>query len=112
MQSTPVMPLEAPIMTVAERKVDNWINDLANCESGNRWDALNPIDSDGTPSKGRFQFKDGTFNYFSQKYSIETTSIWNGDEQEQILRRMINDNDVNLAGQFPACIKKLGMPPR
>lgn len=95
---------------VASSTIDIWIHNLALCESGGRWDALNPRDSDGTPSKGKFQFKDRTFNVLSEKYQIATTTIWNGDEQERIVRRMIEDPDMDLRFQFPACIKKLGLP--
>ena len=37
--------------------VDNWIGLLSNCESGHNQLAINPMDLDGTPSHGRFQFK-------------------------------------------------------
>jgi len=81
------------------------------CESGGNELALNPKDLDGTPSKGKFQFKDCTFNHLSQKYNIATTSIWKGDEQEQILRKMIDDPEINMAHEFPDCVRKLGLPP-
>lgn len=91
---------------------DIWIAKLEQCESGGNWKALNPKDTDGTPSKGRFQFKDKTFNWLAKKYDIATTSIWNGDEQEKIVRRMIVDPSINLRNQFPDCIKNhIGMPP-
>lgn len=103
------MPVESPKLTYT-RSIDEWIYKLGMCESGNNPKALNPKDTDGTPSKGKFQFKDSTFNWLSKKYNIATTSIWNADEQEQILRRMIEDDDIDLSRQFPDCVRKLGLP--
>ncbi len=105
------MGLKAPIIAQVERSVDSWIHDLRGCESGYHDEALNPKDSDGTRSVGRFQFKDVTFYGFAKKYGIKVTSVWNGDEQEQILRRMIPDKSVNFKMQFPDCVKKYGLPP-
>lgn len=110
-QAQQYMPVERPIIAQVENKLEIWIGTLRKCESGENDKALNPKDSDGTPSKGRFQFKDSTFNWLSKKYKIPTTSIWNGDEQESILRRMIDDKDIDLTKQFPSCVKKIGLPP-
>ena len=112
---TPVLapepPPEAPkLAQVASSTLDVWIHRLALCESGGKWTALNPMDLDSTPSKGKFQFKETTFRNFAKKYGIKTTSIWNGDEQELIVREMIKDKSVNLRQQFPACVRKLGLP--
>lgn len=89
-------------------QIDTFIAKLRNCESGGNDEALNPVDLDGTPSKGRFQFKDTTFTHFAKKYDIPVTSVWNGDEQEKILRRMIDDPKVKLQNQFPDCYRKYG----
>jgi len=101
---------EAPIIAEVESSIDNWIHLLGECESGNNEKALNPKDTDGTASKGKYQFKDTTFAWLSKKYNIKTTSIWNGNEQEQIVRKMIVDKDIDLTKQFPTCIKKIGLP--
>lgn len=93
-------------------ELDNYLVKLATCESGGSWTALNPKDLDGTASKGKFQFKDGTFDYFSARYGVATTSIWNGDEQEEIVRFMTQDPKVNMHLQFPDCVRKLGLPPK
>jgi hypothetical protein len=98
------------VIQVASSTVDVWIYRLGDCESRNNELAINPMDLDGTPSKGQYQFKDGTFNHFSKKYNIPVTSIWEGSEQEQIVRHMIEDEEVNLAHEFPDCVKKLGLP--
>lgn len=95
-----------------DESLDAWIGKLAQCESGGNWKALNPKDLDGTPSKGKFQFKDTTFDYFSGIYKIATTTIWNGDEQELILREMVKDPTVDLHHQFPECTRRLGLPPQ
>lgn len=100
----------SPKTASGDTNIDEWLNSLRQCESGGNDKALNPKDSDGTRSVGRFQFKDKTFAYFSKKYDISVTSVWNGDEQEEILRRMIDDPSVNLHNQFPACTKKIGLP--
>lgn len=99
------------IQATTTPELDSYIMSLGKCESNNNPHALNPDDLDHTPSKGRFQFKTGTFNYFSQKYHIATTSIWNGDEQEKIVRRMSQDPTVNFHRQFPDCSRRLGLPP-
>lgn len=105
------LPPQAPIIAEVERSITKWIYLLGDCESGNNEKALNPKDTDGTASKGKYQFKDTTFAWLSKKYNIKTTSIWNGDEQESILRRMIDDKDIDLTKQFPSCVKKIGLPP-
>lgn len=96
--------------------LDLYLDKLALCESGNRPDAVNPMDLDGTPSLGRYQFKQSTFDSFSALYGLSTTtkghSIWNGDEQRIIVKRMAQDERVNFHWQFPACTTKLGLPPK
>lgn len=106
------VPSQASTSLAIDSKIDKWINDLRQCESGGNDKALNPKDLDGTRSVSRFQFKDKTFAWLSKKYNIKTTSIWNGYEQEQIVRRMIVDPDITIQNQFPDCIKNhIGMPP-
>jgi hypothetical protein len=105
--TTPVIsPKTAP-----ETPKSIYMYKLAMCESGGNWNALNPKDLDGTPSKGKYQFKDSTFNWLSGKYKIATTSIWNGNEQDLIVSRMIDDPSINMKMQFPDCVRKLGLPP-
>lgn len=94
-----------------------WLDKLRKCESGGDDKARNPKDLDGTESLGRYQFKRGTFDWLSGKYKIATTSIWNGEEQELIVRKMIRDKSVNITKQFPDCttnpkVKNFaGLPP-
>jgi len=105
--------LEAPVVPQDSRedKIREYIAKLRKCESGGKDTALNPKDTDGTESIGRFQFKTATFYGFAKQYNIKVTSVWNGDEQEQILRRMIDDPKVKFRGQFPACTRMIGLPP-
>ena len=106
----PTMPVIAQILPTTASSTQKWIDALAKCESNGRWTALNPMDLDGTASKGKFQFKESTFKNFAKKYGIKTTSIWNGDEQELIVHEMIKDKSVNMKMQFPDCVRKLGLP--
>lgn len=107
--------------TEINEPLEKWIFALGNCESGNKDNALNPSDLDSTPSYGRFQFKIGTFRHFVKKYNLFNwqeweeadwwNNLWNGQTQEEVLRKMINDPEVNLKHQFPACVRLLGLPP-
>lgn len=90
--------------------IEDWKKELRNCESGGNDTALNPKDLDGTPSHGRYQFKDTTFYAYAKKYNIKVTSYLNGDEQELLLDQMIQDNDVDLTWEFPDCTSRIGLP--
>lgn len=101
--------------------LDLWIAKLSYCESNDKWTAVNAMDTDGTPSYGRFQFKIGTWKGYIKKYDLfgwETwteqdywDTIYDGDKQEIVLRHMIKDPAVRLRNEFPACTRKLGLPP-
>lgn len=93
----------------ASSPIQEWKAKLRNCESGGDDKALNPKDTDGTRSVGRYQFKDATFAHFSEEYKIPTTSVWNGDEQDTLLDQMI-EHGVDLTHQFPACTRQIGLP--
>ncbi len=108
--TTSVTPYNASETTIST-PLDTYLDRLEICESGGNPKALNPKDLDGTPSKGAFQFKDTTFTYFSRKYGIKTTSIWNREEQRSLVKRMATDPQVNMKRQFPDCVRKLGLPP-
>ena len=89
-----------------------WLGSLEWCESRGQPDAVNPEDSDGTPSYGILQFKPSTFDEFAKRYGIATTTGYMDPEvQEEIVTQMILRGDVNWSRQFPACTKKLGYPP-
>lgn len=104
-------PLLAPII-IQDKTLADYLVKLSNCESGGSWTALNPKDLDGTPSKGKFQFKESTFNEFSALYGIATTSIWNGNEQQEIVTEMAQTlTKKQWHNQFPDCTDKYGYPP-
>lgn len=101
--------------------LDQWVKKMAYCESTNNPLAVNPVDLDGTPSLGLYQFKPGTFRHYVEKYNLfgwQTwtakswlTAIWNGDYQETVFRRMLTDDEVDLHHEFPWCTRRLGLPP-
>lgn len=125
---SPSIPLESPKLTQERTytlkrykyrpvksttkylNIEAWKKELRKCESGGNDTALNPKDLDGTPSHGRYQFKDTTFYGFAKQYGIKVTSHKNGDEQEMILDRMILDDKVDLTFQFPDCTTRIGLP--
>lgn len=109
---------QQPIERVELRQVDTlvlqeaWISKLANCESGDYDHAINPKDTDGTASLGTFQFKVTTYEWLLNKYDIPTAPIFSSTTQRAIVRRMINDPQIDISKQFPHCSKLLGMPLR
>ena len=88
-----------------------WLGALEWCESRGIKTAINPNDNDGTASYYSFQFKPSTFAHLAQKYAVQG-KISDYEAQKEIVKRMITDKSVNLAKQFPGCVKKLGLPPR
>ena len=116
------MQLETQVLAVKieEDKVSELIDKLMMCESGGNQNALNPADTDGTPSNGLFQFKRTTWKYYVKKYDMfewqnfdeadwENT-MWSGDLQREVVERMFIDPDVRLrTTEFPDCSKKLGL---
>ena len=86
-----------------------WLAKLMQCESGIKASAINPKDSDNTPSYGILQFKPGTFDYYTTKYAI-TGDIMDGVSQVAVVQQWIVHGE-NLKYQFPDCVRKLGAPP-
>ncbi len=81
------------------------------CESNGLPYAVNPSDSDRTPSFGAFQFKPGTFRGYSEKYGI-AGALMDYDAQYAILSKMLDDPTVKWAEkEFPGCMRKIGLPP-
>ena len=98
------------------RKYGPYLTMLRWCESQFRDESINPKDTDGTRSYGRFQYKPRTFLDFGKEYGIlpeNTTLSWvkqnimDGELQEKITVGMIK-NGVNLFGQFPDCHRRYG----
>lgn len=121
----PISYIEAPAAATSPALVshaeETWLSALEWCESRGNPLAINPMDSDGTPSYYSFQFKPGTFRWLGEKYEliskgqsdIAIMSLMKETElQRQIVRRMIKDTDINIANQFPDCVlHKIGFPP-
>lgn len=99
-----------------------WLAKLRNCESGNNSLALNKVDKNGRSSKSLYQFQDKTWRHYIQKYDLWNwrewdnadyeNAIWDGWYQEMVIRKMLNDKNVNFKTEFPTCIKRLGLPPK
>ena len=98
-----------------------WINNLAECESGNNPNAINPHDPI-TASMGLLQFKKSTFINFSRKYHFfpETFTdnqilehIYDGHVQRTLARNMIVDRYENYLA-WTNCVTKhgVGLPPK
>lgn len=57
---------------------------VAKCESAYNPKAFNPKDSDNLPALGLYQYKIGTWNYFSKKAGLKNPDIWNFDHQAKV----------------------------
>lgn len=101
-------PVVEPSLTPAQII---WLARLMDCESGINGDAVNPNDLDNTPSWGILQFKTGTFDYFTAKYGI-SADLMNAEAQVSIVTYwLLHPGEVVWEQQFPACVRKLGVPP-
>lgn len=90
-----------------------WLGALMWCESRGNPEAVNPQDTDNTPSYGILQFKPGTFSDFAPKYGITTKDYKDPDAQIAIVEYWImHPGEVKWQNQFPGCVKKLGVPPK
>ena len=90
-----------------------WLGALEWCESGGNPAAINPRDSDGTPSYGLLQFKPGTYAEFAQLYGLgATTTYMNATVQAEIVTQMIRRGGTDWHHQFPGCTAKIGLPPQ
>lgn len=88
-----------------------WLAQLMDCESGINRNAINPNDLDNTPSHGILQFKTQTFDNFTVKYGIEG-ELMDAEAQVAIVTYwLLNPDEITWGQQFPACVKKLGLPP-
>lgn len=105
-----------------EHRQETWISALEWCESRGVITAINPKDSDGTPSYYSWQWKPSTFKMYAIRYGLIATSTSDADAkvemedysmEREIVRNMISDKSVNFAHEFPDCVKnKVGQPPR
>lgn len=117
------VPLEANAIEIKDITIaqEEWIDKLRYCESGGNNMAINWKDTDGTPSWYAFQFKFGTFKSLSTKYGL-LPRVFTDNEfrlmipnyglQREIVRRMLVDEEINMSRQFPACTRRIGLPPK
>ena len=105
-------------LTVAQIE---WIRKLELCESSGNPRAVNPLDRDGTPSYGAFQFKPSTLDYYAKVYGIIFQDTDIADEnvmsrpiQLAVVQAMVRDSkNINWLQQFPDCVKRhIGFPPK
>lgn len=99
--------------------LDNWLYKLAMCESTNNPKAVNPMDSDGKPAYGLYQYKLGTFLGLSKQYNVfpeltvDTVHKYamDGEKAHHLTREVIRTNpkEADLWGcRFKATV---GKPP-
>lgn len=90
-----------------------WFARLMYCESGMKATAVNPKDLDNTPSYGILQFKPSTFRWGAAQVGIATSTFYmDAESQVAIVENWIINGGIDWYQQFPACIKKLGLPPK
>ena len=87
-----------------------WIEKLEQCESRGNAEAINPEDTDGTPSYGILQFKPTTFHFYANAYKIPG-KVMDPYAQEAIVTHWILKGGANWHQQFPACVRRIGTPP-
>lgn len=105
---------------VPTHQQDVWISVLEWCESKGDNTAINPQDSDGTPSYYAFQFKPHTFKSYGIKYGLLRDDLEPEDYmnllsiyeyQHEIVTRMVGDSEVDWHQEFPKCVQIYGLPP-
>jgi hypothetical protein len=111
----PVVKLAEPKLKITDAQTV-WIHALEWCESSGKPTAVNPIDRDGTPSYGAFQFKPSTFWHFANKYDVGITMVSDAhldrDNQYEVVAAMVEHRkEIEWHNQFPGCVAKLGLPP-
>ena len=116
----PILESKEPL-SETDMEIEKWKQRMRVCESSNNPSAVNPKDSDGTPSHGLWQFKIGTWKHYIKKYDLfnwrnwEEADWWNAIYsryyQEEVIDNMLLDADVNWKREFPYCSKRLGTPP-
>lgn len=101
------------------KDLDDWLYKLAMCESTNNPKAVNPVDSDGKPAYGLYQYKLGTFLGLSKKYNVfpeltvDTVHKYamDGEKSHHLTREVIKSNPKE-ADQWGCRFKtSVGKPP-
>jgi len=103
-------------LITTQQQIDALIEKLAECESSKNPLALNTHDRDGTASYGYLQFKPETFRKYAVKYGFigenaswdyVMTVIWDKEMQIRVARKMLKDEEVNPAKEWPICWRKI-----
>jgi hypothetical protein len=108
------------ILIAREEKIPGLIDKLSICESGGNNLAINPRDTDGTPSYGEFQFKTTTWEMYVKRYDLfewqnfDEADWYNtmmaDDLQRIVVEKMFCDKNVRLVTtEFPTCARRLGL---
>lgn len=103
-----------------DHRLEVWLSALEWCESQGNGEAVNPNDLDGTPSYFWYQFKPGTFWAYGNQYGLLPAGATRDGILEKemkdyeltrdIVRHMAQDPAVDMWGQFPGCMRKIGAP--
>jgi hypothetical protein len=104
------MPSQAELVVSFQQKV--WLHALAWCESRGVRGAINPKDTDGRQKFGLLQFDIATLPAYRLKYNLPPADIMDYKAQIETALLMINDPEVNPRKEWPACVRKIGPPPR
>ena len=99
------------VKLVGTKAQEDWLQQLIICESSGNPEAINPKDKDGTPSYGLLQFKPSTFTGYRKQYGLPEAELMDPEAQKETVRHMMQDEFVNWHQQFPACVRRLGVPP-
>lgn len=101
------------------KDLDDWLYKLVMCESTNNPKAVNPVDSDGKPAYGLYQYKLSTFLGLSKKYNVfpeltvDTVHKYamDGEKSHHLTREVIKSNPKE-ADQWGCRFKtSVGKPP-
>ena len=102
-----------PEISQYEIELDDWVERLAKCESGNNPKAINPDDG-GSRSVGYVQFKDATWAGYIKKFNLHFTpdDIWDKEAQKYVTKEIIR-KDYRWQNWYN-CVTKhgVGLPPK
>ena len=104
---------KAVILSEYDIQLNQWVERLSICESGNRSDAVHHNDGKiGSDSIGVNQYKTGTWEMYTKKFGLPYSAddIWNADKQKN-LTKLIIKNDYAYKN-WKNCSESIGLPPR
>lgn len=114
---------EAPVPTPEERyslAMESWLNKVAELESQNNCDAINPKDSDGLPAFGQYQFKLTTVIALSKKYNVYPnvtpdtayTIAMSCEKSRNLIKTVIEKNPKEFNQWGGRTKREAGFPPK